>query len=183
MGFPEEKYERVKPGETHRPPGKRMALLAVLVYLGLIAVVRNASGEFLPVHGISELDRRLYFHYLNIIAFSQHSMAVRWVTACLSTITTECLILGLMLWKHAFPRVVKAGCIANLATHPAFWYLLSGIGSNYAFWVVFFELIIAGVESLVIFAMLRELRLRDALFVSLTANGASFLLGLAKGIC
>lgn len=133
--------------------------------------------------GLSDLDQRLYFHYLDGLAFIQGSIAARWVIAFLSTLATECFVLGLMLGSHYFPRVVKAGLIANLATHPVFWYFLVGIEQDYAIWVVISELVIAAVESIIIFLVLGDIRWRYALLLSLAANGASFFLGLARGIC
>lgn len=138
--------------------------------------------EISYIPGIAELDQRLYSHYLDMLASVQASTAIRWAIAFSSTVATECFVLGLMMKGRRFGTVAKAGFVANLSTHPIFWYLLTGIEYNYALWTVTLEVVIAGVEALILLKMLGDIRLRDALVLSLAANGASFFFGLVDGV-
>ena len=171
-----------KSGPGARPRRYPAALLAWFLYAALVFALRLTPLELPLVPGISGFDQRLYSSYLDALARVQGSLAAQWAIAFMSTVATECFVLGLLLRRRPFPAVVKAGLLANLATHPLFWYLLTGVERNYALWVVVSELAIAGVEALILAMALPGLRRRHALLLSLAANGASFLLGLATGI-
>lgn len=171
-----------KSGQGDPPPRYSAVLLACLLYAALIVALRLAPLELPLAPEISGFDQKLYSSYLDALARVQSSPATQWAVAFASTVATECFVLGLLLRRRPFPAVAKAGLIANLATHPLFWYLLTGVEHNYAFWVVAFELVIAGLEAAILALVLPGLRRCHALGLSLVANGASFLLGLAAGI-
>ncbi|HZX29952.1 MAG TPA: hypothetical protein VFF03_01245 [Rhodocyclaceae bacterium] len=166
---------------TNKQP-RYAALAAVALYAALVAVIRGAAGDVPLGAGIDGLDRLLYSRALDAQAYVQGHLAAGWAVAFASTVATECFVLGLMLRGQDFLKVAWAGFLASLSTHPLLWFGLAGIRSDYAFWVLALELAIAGVEALVLHAVLREVTLRRCVRLSVVANGASFLLGLLGGV-
>ncbi|MGE5493478.1 MAG: hypothetical protein ACM31P_19640 [Actinomycetota bacterium] len=154
------------------------ALAAVVLYAALVGAIRGTDGDIPSATAINGLDQVLYFRYLDIQAYVQGNVPARWAVAFASTVAVECFVLGLMLKNHDFRVVARAGFLASLSTHPVFWYCLTGLRTDYAFWVVTLELAIAGVEAVVLSAVLEDVSVRRCLVLSLAANGASFLLGL-----
>lgn len=175
------------PGASDAMPGARSprglaALAAIAAYAVLVLAVRRSGGDFHPMPVLGSLDQSLYSRYLDLMAYLHGRVAANWAAAFVSTVATECFVLGMLLRKYDFLEVARAGFLASLATHPLFWYGLTGIRADYALWVVVLELAIAAVEALVLFAALRDISLPRCLILSAAANGASFLLGLLGGV-
>ena len=107
-----------------------------------------------------------------------------WFRAFLLTVLVETPIAAFFLRRAepSWPRLLILILFANLATHPAVWFiftqpLLTGTWSYLAVveaWAV-------AAEALFYWATFRGLPVRRALGVSLVANAASFLVGQLIG--
>jgi hypothetical protein len=107
-----------------------------------------------------------------------------WFRAFVLTVVVETPIAALVLRRAepSWPRLLVLILFANLATHPAVWFiftqpLLLGTWSYMAVvegWAV-------AAEALFYWAAFRGLPARRAIGVSLLANAASFLVGQAIG--
>jgi hypothetical protein len=103
-----------------------------------------------------------------------------WFRAFLLTTVVEAPIVALLLrrWEPSRPRLVALVGFANLASHPAVWFVFSqllDIGTPaYLFvvegWAVACEALFYGVA-------VRGLPVRWAIVISLVANAVSFLVG------
>jgi hypothetical protein len=103
-----------------------------------------------------------------------------WFRAFLLTLLVEAPIAALMLrrWERSRPRLVALVVFANLASHPAVWFIFTQL-----FLIGTLEYVVAaegwavGCEALVYLAALRGLPVRRAIVASVVANVASFVVG------
>jgi hypothetical protein len=105
-----------------------------------------------------------------------------WFRAFLLTLVVEIPIVALLLrrWERSWPRLLLLICFANLASHPAVWFVLTQllvIGTPG--YIVIAEGWAIGCEALFYWAAFRGLPVRRAIVASLVANAASFAVGLA----
>lgn len=103
-----------------------------------------------------------------------------WFRAFLLTLAVELPIAAILLRRYepAWPRLIVLVVFANLASHPAVWFIFTQlllIGTPE--YVLAAESWAVGVEALFYWAVFRGLSVRRAILVSLAANAASFLLG------
>jgi hypothetical protein len=104
-----------------------------------------------------------------------------WFRAFLLTFLVEVPIVALMLrrWEPNRPRLLALAFFANLASHPAVWFVVAqllmvgtpaylGAAEGWA----------VACEALFFWAAFRGLPVRRAIVVSLAANAASFVAGL-----
>jgi hypothetical protein len=68
--------------------------------------------------------------------------------------------------------------LANLASHPAVWFVFPELGLSYAGWLALAEAWAVSIEALAYGVLLPGTGARRALVVSLAANAASFAAGL-----
>jgi hypothetical protein len=97
-----------------------------------------------------------------------------WLRAFALTCAIEIPIVGLILRRPRWPWRILVGLLAQVLTHPAFWYAAPHFAPYWA-WVTVCELTIFAVETLVYLLQERSWR---APLASLAANGASLLAGL-----
>jgi hypothetical protein len=103
-----------------------------------------------------------------------------WFRAFVLTLAVELPIGAVLLrrFEPAWPRLLVLILFANLASHPAVWFIFTQL-----FLVGTPEYVVAaegwaiGIEALFYWAVFRGLSPGRALLVSLAANAASFLLG------
>lgn len=103
-----------------------------------------------------------------------------WFRAFLLTLLVEVPIVALMLrgWEPSRPRLLALAFFANLASHPAVWFVFAQllmVGTP-AYLVVAEGWAIA-CEALFFWTAFRGLPVRRAIVVSATANTASFAVG------
>lgn len=103
-----------------------------------------------------------------------------WFRAFLVTVLVEAPIVVLLLRRSepAWPRALALVLFANLASHPAVWFILSQpllIGTTEYTLVV--ESWAVACEAAFYWIVIRGLSVPRAIFVSLAANAASFLAG------
>ncbi len=103
-----------------------------------------------------------------------------WLRAFLLTLAVELPIAALLLRRYepSWPRLLLLVFFANLASHPAVWFIFTQwflVGTPG--YVIAAEGWAVGIEALFAWAVFRGLSARRALLVSLAANAASFLLG------
>jgi hypothetical protein len=103
-----------------------------------------------------------------------------WFRAFLLTLAVELPIVALLLrrFEPSWPRLLVLILFANLASHPAVWFVftqlfLMGTWS----YVIAAEGWAVGTEALFYWAAFRGVSARRAVAVSLVANAASFLVG------
>lgn len=104
-----------------------------------------------------------------------------WFRAFLLTLVVEVPIVALLLrrWEPSRPRLLALVFFANLASHPAVWFVFTQllvIGTPGYLAVA--EAWAIGCEALFYWAAFRGLPVRRATVVSLAANAASFAVGL-----
>ncbi len=103
-----------------------------------------------------------------------------WLAAFLLTVAVEVPI-AVYLLRRFEPDLLRLSLLiifANLATHPAVWFIFSQpflVGTPE--YTVVAELWAVGVEALFYAVVLRGLSPRRAIGVAVAANGASFLVG------
>lgn len=108
-----------------------------------------------------------------------------WFAAFVLTVVVELPIVWVLVRRQE-PSALRLGALvvfANLATHPAVWFIftqlfLVGTWS----YVLVTETWAIGVEALFYFLAVRGLHPRRALAVSLVANVASYCVGLVVGV-
>ncbi|MBN1578896.1 MAG: hypothetical protein JW913_20210 [Chitinispirillaceae bacterium] len=81
-------------------------------------------------------------------------------------------------WKIPAARIIGAGIIPSIATLPYLWFVLPAFIASYSMKIVIGEVAIALIET-VMLRLLINLPLRHCALLSLLANGASILAGLA----
>jgi hypothetical protein len=104
-----------------------------------------------------------------------------WFRAFLLTLAIEAPIVALLLRRRepSWPRLLALIFFANLASHPAVWFVFTQllvIGTPGYLAVA--EAWAIGCEALFYWAAFRGLPVRRAIVVSLAANAASFAAGL-----
>ena len=100
-----------------------------------------------------------------------------WARAFCVTLAVELAVATPLLRGRLAPRLVLVA-LANLASHPAVWFVLPELGLGYPAWLVSAELWAVTVEAVAYRALLPGMAARRAVVVSLAANAASFLAGL-----
>jgi hypothetical protein len=75
-------------------------------------------------------------------------------------------------------RLAVAGAAGTCVTHPSLWFLWPQVVSDYTTYIVSGELLVAAIESATFFALAQPITWRRAVAASLSANAASFGLGL-----
>lgn len=103
-----------------------------------------------------------------------------WFRAFLLTLAVELPIAAILLrhYEPAWPRLVVLLVFANLASHPAVWFIFTQlflIGTRS--YVIAAEGWAVGAEALFYWTVFRGLSVCRAIVVSLAANAASFLVG------
>jgi hypothetical protein len=103
-----------------------------------------------------------------------------WFRAFLLTVAVEVPLVAFLLRRYepSRPRLVFLALFANLASHPAVWFIFTQlllVGTPEYFLVA--EGWAVAVEALFYWAAFRGLPAGRAVLVSLAANAASFLLG------
>jgi hypothetical protein len=103
-----------------------------------------------------------------------------WFRAFLLTALVEAPIVALLLrrWEPSWPRLVALVGFANLASHPAVWFVFSqllDIGTPEYLFVV--EGWAIACEALFYWVAVHGLPLRWAVVISLVANAVSFVVG------
>ena len=103
-----------------------------------------------------------------------------WFRAFVLTLAVELPIAGVLLRRYepAWPRLLVLIVFANLASHPAVWFIFTQwflVGTPE--YVIAAEGWAVGIEALFYWAVFRGLSPGRALLVSLAANAASFLVG------
>jgi hypothetical protein len=74
-------------------------------------------------------------------------------------------------------RLALAGAAGTLFTHPLFWFVWPHVVSDYTFYIISGELLVATIESFTFFAIARPIPLYRAILVSFIANAVSYGLG------
>ena len=103
-----------------------------------------------------------------------------WFRAFLLTIVVETPIVATLLrrWEPSWPRLLALVLFANLASHPAVWFIFTQlllIGTPP--YLVVAEGWAIACEALFFVVALRGLPVRRAILTALAANAASFLVG------
>jgi hypothetical protein len=75
-------------------------------------------------------------------------------------------------------RLALAGAAGTCATHPSLWFLWPRVVGDYTAYIVSGELLVTAIESATFFALARPITWPRAVAASVTANAASFGLGL-----
>jgi hypothetical protein len=104
-----------------------------------------------------------------------------WFRAFMLTLVVEAPIVALLLrrWEPSWPRLLALIFFANLASHPAVWFVFTQllvIGTPG--YLVIVEGWAIGCEALFYWAAVRGLPVRRAIMASVAANAASFAVGL-----
>jgi hypothetical protein len=104
-----------------------------------------------------------------------------WFRAFVLTLVVEAPVVALLLrrWEPSRPRLLVLIVFANLASHPAVWFVFSqllDIGTQD--YVLAVEAWAIASEALFYSAAIRGLPVRQAIVASLVANTASYLVGL-----
>ena len=104
-----------------------------------------------------------------------------WFRAFVLTLVVEAPVVALLLrrWEPSRPRLLVLIVFANLASHPAVWFVFSqllDIGTRD--YVLAVEAWAIACEALFYSAAIRGLPVRQAIVTSLVANTASYLVGL-----
>jgi hypothetical protein len=105
------------------------------------------------------------------------------MAAFILTLAIEVPIAGVFLrrWEPSWMRLVVLTIFANLATHPLVWFVFPSLGLTYSERTALAELWAVGAETVFYWAAFRGLPLTRAGAISIAANAASFLVGLAVG--
>jgi hypothetical protein len=103
-----------------------------------------------------------------------------WFRAFLLTLAVELPIAAVLLRRYepAWPRLIVLLVFANLASHPAVWFIFTQwfLVGTWTY-VLAAEGWAVGAEALFYWAAFRGVSVRRAIVVSLAANAASFLVG------
>jgi hypothetical protein len=100
-----------------------------------------------------------------------------WARAFAVTVGVELAVAAPLLPGPRAPRVLLVA-LANLASHPAVWFVFPDLGLGYAAWLVLAELWAVAVEAIAYRVLLPGVTTRRALLVALAANAASLAAGL-----
>jgi hypothetical protein len=107
-----------------------------------------------------------------------------WIRAFLFSLATEAPFFVLIgRWRKAdeapipILRLVFAGAVGTCLTHPLLWFVWPAVISDFTWYTVSGELIVAAVEALVFFALARPIPFFRAVAASFIANAASYGLG------
>jgi hypothetical protein len=108
-------------------------------------------------------------------------VGMAWTRGLIITLVVELLLgTGYVLWKkRSAPIILTVILLLNLITQPVLWITLSGFsGMNPIFWTIFAEVVVWLVEAGGLYLSQRNsMRFREALWVSLALNAASFVIG------
>lgn len=101
-----------------------------------------------------------------------------WARAFGVTLGVELAVATPLLRGARTQRVVLV-VLANLASHPAVWFVFPDLGLGYVAWLTLAELWAVTVEAIAYRALLPGVATRRAVGVSVAANAASLATGLA----
>ncbi len=104
-----------------------------------------------------------------------------WFRAFLLTLAIEAPIAIVLLgtWEPSRARLLALVVFANLASHPAVWFIFSQVlDVGTANYVAVVEAWAVGCEALFYLTVIRGLPVRRAVLASVVANAASFVAGL-----
>lgn len=101
-----------------------------------------------------------------------------WAGAFAWTLAVELVVAPPLLRGPRVARVVLV-LLANLASHPAVWFVFPDLGLGYAAWLALAETWAVTVEAIAYAALLPATSTRRAIVVAFAANVASFAVGLA----
>ncbi|MEZ4226125.1 MAG: hypothetical protein R3B13_34585 [Polyangiaceae bacterium] len=103
-----------------------------------------------------------------------------WFRAFVVTAASEGLLLVPLLRKLESSWLRRAACVllANLASHPAVWFVFTDFGLTYAYRFALSEAWAVAVEVLAYRLLFSKLTMRKALLLSLAANALSVSFGL-----
>ena len=110
----------------------------------------------------------------------ERQYVLRWLSAFLFTATLEIPIVVALLRQTGKPlaRRFAMALTAQVASHPAVWFVFPALGMSYWKMIVVAECWAVLSETAIYFGLTEGLRLRRAFFVSLLANSVSYGLGL-----
>ena len=95
------------------------------------------------------------------------------------TVSVEALVVLVALAKTAsWPRRLGALAFANIASHPAVWFVFPELGLSYSVMVILAETWAVGSELVFYRLVFEQLSWRRAVLISLLANALSLGLGL-----
>ena len=101
-----------------------------------------------------------------------------WARAFVLTLGVELAVATPLLRGPRAPRLVLV-VLANLASHPAVWFVFPDLGLGYAAWLTVAELWAVTVEAIAYRVLLPGVDTWRALGVAVAANAASLAVGLA----
>jgi hypothetical protein len=101
-----------------------------------------------------------------------------WARAFAVTLAVE-LAVATPLLRDTRGRRLAVVALANLASHPAVWFVFPELGLGWPAWLVAAELWALAVEAVAMRALLSGVGARRAALVALAANAASFAVGMA----
>jgi hypothetical protein len=118
-----------------------------------------------------------------VIASLGPAVISAWMAAFILTLAIEVPIACAFLrhWEPDRLRLVLLTIFASLATHPLVWFVFPSLGLTYPGRTAAAEVWAVGVETIFYWAAFRGLPLTRAGAISIAANAASFLVGLAVG--
>lgn len=101
-----------------------------------------------------------------------------WARAFAWTLAVELTVAAPLLRGRRAARVVLV-FLANLASHPAVWFVFPDLGLSYAAWLALAETWAVTVEAIAYATLLPDTSTRRAIAVALAANAASLAAGFA----
>jgi hypothetical protein len=110
---------------------------------------------------------------------SLSNIVLAWLAGFSITILIEVPITFVVLHKGRWRRwhIIKASIIVNIITHPLLWVSMLNVNSHYWIRLAIYELFVVAAEAISLYLILKELRLRTALALSVFANAASIIFG------
>ncbi len=100
-------------------------------------------------------------------------------TISITVLLESCLLIGYAVWrKKPLIHLLSSEILGNLVTQPLLWIALASFPAYYLSTLLVMELFIIGIEGLIFyFLKYNKLILKEALFLSMTLNLSSFLIG------
>lgn len=108
-----------------------------------------------------------------------------WIKAFVLTLVLEIpvfVFIGKRLMRKVKPvswqRFIVAGALGTCITHPLLWFAWPLVMHDYTTYLITGELLVAVIESVTFYLVVRGIRFRDAALASFAANGVSLTLGI-----
>ncbi len=99
-----------------------------------------------------------------------------WLTAFLLTLFIELPCLLLLLKKYPTGRVVSAGLMMNIVTHPALWFVFPSILPA-GYYLFIGELMVVLIEAAILTLFFPKEGIKKMLVISFVINSLTFLTG------